>query len=833
MKKILFTATFFLCSVTNTVLCQSLAINADGSTANASAMLDVKSTIKGMLVPRMSRTERNAIVAPATGLLIFQYAPDSVGFYYYNGTGWTWILSNSNADTLAWRTGGNTGTIDGNHFIGTKDNVPFNIKVNNQKAGRIDHISWNSFYGYQSGNAITSGIHNTAIGYQSLISNTTGTNNTAIGTLAGNSNTTGDQNTMMGYGAMYDNTVGIFNTAYGFYALYQNKAGSNATAIGVQSMLYANNTTTPFINNNVAVGYESLKGNAPASGNTGLNNTALGYQTLFNNSSASNNTAVGLYALNQNTTSGRNVAVGSNALYSQSFSNSNTVWNSFNVAIGDSALYYNQPTTTSNAYHNVAIGNQAMRTNTTGYQNTATGSMALYGNTSGRLNTTNGWASLNKNEIGQYNTATGGMAMYYNISGNYNAALGAQALHNNVSGSYNTVIGDEAGLGVLNNSYSNNTIAGYQAGYNLTTGSDNIFIGNRAGYNVTSGSNKLYISNTNIDPPLIYGDFSTGRIGFGTITPGDKLEVNGNIRLTNTGTVLAGPSTTGSAYSITLRAGDPYVPIGGSGGNVNITATENMPSGGSGYGNLGPAGNVNITSGNGYNTAGGNINITAGQTSCWALTGNSHSDVNIQGGANLVAADAASINIQGGGTVGVGCPTSNANGGNMIIKSGIGTGTGTQGNIQLLNGNVGIGTTVPSSKLEVCGNTRIIGTLNVSSTVTSSSGITCPSDLRYKKNIAPLDNPIERLMLINAVQYNWRREEFPNMNFNDKRQTGFIAQDLENIFPEMVFTDDAGYKSVDYSRLTPLLVETIKEQQKEIKAISARLTEVEKLLKNH
>jgi hypothetical protein len=344
---------------------------------------------------------------------------------------------------------------------------------------------------------------------------------------------------------------------------------------------------------------------------------------------------------------------------------------------------------------------------------------------------------------------------------------------------------------------------------------------------LTAGTNFWTLSGGHI-----YNNTGTN-VGIGATAPGDKLEVNGNIRLTNTGTVLAGPSTTGSAYSITLRAGDPYVPVGGAGGSVNITATNNMPSGGSGYGNLGPSGNVNISSGSGYNTAGGNVNITAGQTSCWSLTGNSHSDVNIQGGANLVAADAASINIQGGGTVGVGCPTANANGGNLILKSGIGTGTGTQGNIQLLNGNVGIGTAAPSSKLEVCGNTRIIGTLNVSSTVTSSSGITCPSDLRYKKNITALTDPITKLMLINAVQYNWRRDEFPNMNFNDKPQTGFIAQDLEKIFPEMVFTDDAGYKSVDYSRLTPLLVETIKEQQKEIKEIAARLVEVEKLLKKH
>ena len=71
------------------------------------------------------------------------------------------------------------------------------------------------------------------------------------------------------------------------------------------------------------------------------------------------------------------------------------------------------------------------------------------------------------------------------------------------------------------------------------------------------------------------------------------------------------------------------------------------------------------------------------------------------------------------------------------------------------------------------------------------------------------------------------------MNFTDKMQMGFIAQDVEKIFPEMVFTDAAGYKSIDYSRLTPVLVETIKEQQQIVenqqKAIDDLLKRVEKL----
>ena len=85
-------------------------------------------------------------------------------------------------------------------------------------------------------------------------------------------------------------------------------------------------------------------------------------------------------------------------------------------------------------------------------------------------------------------------------------------------------------------------------------------------------------------------------------------------------------------------------------------------------------------------------------------------------------------------------------------------------------------------------------------------------------------------MMMQGVNYYWKTSDFPAMNFNNKMQMGFIAQDVEKIFPEMVFTDEAGYKSVDYSRLTPVLVETIKEQQKQINEISTRLKQVEILL---
>ena len=231
---------------------------------------------------------------------------------------------------------------------------------------------------------------------------------------------------------------------------------------------------------------------------------------------------------------------------------------------------------------------------------------------------------------------------------------------------------------------------------------------------------------------------------------------------------------------------------------------------------MGVPGIVNITGSYGYNSVGGNVNITAGATSCWSLVSGSHSDVNIKGGTNLATTAIASIAIQGGYTIGTVCPTANETGGTIIIQSGLGSGTGINGNIQLLNGNVGIGTSAPTQKLHVVGNICYTG------------AIAACSDIRYKTDISPIRNPLEKIMQMQGVTYDWKIKEYPNMNFSNKLQIGFIAQDVEKIFPEMVFTDNAGYKSIDYSRLTPVLVETIKIQQKQINELFKRVETLEK-----
>lgn len=93
MKKIILISTVFLIA-TNLVFSQGTAINSAGTPADNSAMLDVSSTSKGMLVPRMSKDEKTAIGSPATGLVVYQ-TNDTTGFWYYTGTSWKQIAGSS------------------------------------------------------------------------------------------------------------------------------------------------------------------------------------------------------------------------------------------------------------------------------------------------------------------------------------------------------------------------------------------------------------------------------------------------------------------------------------------------------------------------------------------------------------------------------------------------------------------------------------------------------------------------------------------------------------------------------------------------------------------
>lgn len=94
-----------------------------------------------------------------------------------------------------------------------------------------------------------------------------------------------------------------------------------------------------------------------------------------------------------------------------------------------------------------------------------------------------------------------------------------------------------------------------------------------------------------------------------------------------------------------------------------------------------------------------------------------------------------------------------------------------------------------------------------------STGINETSDGRLKKNIVPIESALTKILSLKGVTYDWRMEEFPERNFLVGKQYGLIAQELEKIIPELVDTDEEGWKSIEYSHLVPVLIEAIKEQQ--------------------
>ncbi len=134
--------------------------------------------------------------------------------------------------------------------------------------------------------------------------------------------------------------------------------------------------------------------------------------------------------------------------------------------------------------------------------------------------------------------------------------------------------------------------------------------------------------------------------------------------------------------------------------------------------------------------------------------------------------------------------------------------------------NVGIGTTTPTSRLEVDGDIR-----------TNQSFIA--SDKRYKRDIQPLSSALTSLSQLRGVSYAYNSQQFSRRSFPQGKSMGFIAQEVEAVFPELVQKNAEGYLAVNYDGLIPVLVEGMKEQQALIeqqqKAIEALEVKVNQL----
>ncbi len=316
MKKIHITIILMLLSIVPMVA--QVAISPDCSDPDPSAILDIQSTNSGLLIPRMTTTQMNAINNPATSLIVFNTTENE--FYYYNGTAWEnfdnadgdgFNITGEDQSGISGHTGrvgigtltpGSDAALEVTGRIwqtGTGHSVFFG-----ESAGENDDLSDNRnvFVGYQAGQQNTSGYRNTVVGMQAFRQNHSAYNNVAIGYQAAYE-MTGSWNTVVGAFANRVGNGGWINVAIGDSAMANNRGAYN-TAVGKNAI--ANNQNG---SSNVGIGAYALQNN-----DDGSYNTAFGYLALSSADNTNYNTAMGYNAGSNITTGDHNIMIGSDVL---------------------------------------------------------------------------------------------------------------------------------------------------------------------------------------------------------------------------------------------------------------------------------------------------------------------------------------------------------------------------------------------------------------------------------------------------------------------------------------------------------------------------------------
>ena len=359
----------------------------------------------------------------------------------------------------------------------------------------------NTLFGYQTGKDLVNGDKNVFVGFGAGFAATNTINSVAIGSGALDAVTTGGHyNIAIGTNVLTALTTGEENIAIGDSVGLNMTATSDCVLIGSGAGVNINHTDA---DGTVAIGQQAL--NALTEGNKNL---AIGFQALHDVAGGDGNMGIGYQAAASiGRTEFDNIAIGSRAMLSMQENASSSSVDS-NIAIGIDAMTGGELGSGANFVRNIAIGHNAL--NSTG-SNGNTGLLAI------------GYDALTSNTSGQGNTAIGYLAGQNVATGDENVFVGYNAGQANVGGR-STFVGYQAGVSCNATGATDNTLIGRTAGQSITSGTGNTIIGSNADVSNTTNSN-------------VFGGSVVGTAG--TFTFGEGTNIT---RATNGGTTWSAPS---------------------------------------------------------------------------------------------------------------------------------------------------------------------------------------------------------------------------------------------------------------------------------------------------
>ncbi|HEV8588061.1 MAG TPA: tail fiber domain-containing protein [Pyrinomonadaceae bacterium] len=357
---------------------------------------------------------------------------------------------------------------------------------------------------------------------------------------------------------------------------------------------------------------------------------------------------------------------------------------------------------------------------------------------------------------GSQNSFFGSSAGAQNTTSSFNSFFGSSAGQLNTTGSENAFFGARAGAS--NTTGRLNAFFGMDAGVVNTTGEFNAFFGQSAGSHNTTGSGNSFFGG-DAGSAVESGSNNTF---IGINASGSGTSVENTLVGTNT-SVSAGVSR-GTAIGANARVDQSNSLVLGSNANVGIGTTT-------------PTARLSVVA-----TGDGARVLQLGTERAWVFK---------QFGTGAASA----LELTG--------DDANNNNKNFVINT---------------QGNVGIGTQGPLDRLHVFGDIRV-GVTGTNGCLKNNNGGTivgtCSSDLRFKRDLVPFGQVLNKLTRLQPKYYFWRAAEFPQKQFGAAREAGLVAQEVEQVLPELVSADEQGYKQVDYSKLPLMLLQAVKDLKAE------------------